>query len=84
MPLPSDDHDHLVTIPYFTNQMLGVSRYWFYKHDGKDPDLPKRIMVGDKPLLSFRECLAYMERLKARRSGLPKPKRKVGRPRKIT
>jgi len=79
----TEDHDRFVTIAYFVKEMLGMkARNWYYDHQN-DPGVPQRVMVGDKPKLSFQECLAYMERLKEGAKPAAPPKRNVGRPRKI-
>lgn len=71
--------DKLVSIDYFTGDMLGVGRQWYYKHKN-DPGMPQRVFVGGKkPKLVLAECQAYVEQLKSVR---PPQKRKRGRPRK--
>lgn len=79
----SDDHDRFVTIPYFVQEMLGVTgRGWYYRHQN-DPGMPQRLHVGGRAMLSLAACKAYMDAIK----GLaPKPapiKRPVGRPPKV-
>jgi len=81
---PTDEHDRFVTITYFVKEMLGLKgNEWYYRHL-KDPGMPQRVMVGDKPKLSLRDCIAYQEMLKGKALPPPPLKRKRGRPRKIT
>lgn len=77
------DHDRFVTITYFVREMLGLkSKNWYYDHM-RDPGMPQRVPVGGKPKLSFKDCVAYQNRLK-RQAEPPEPlKRKRGRPRKV-
>lgn len=80
--MTGDDHDRFVSLQYFTKEMLGKHRGWYYRHVG-DPGMPQRVMVGGVPMLSLRACVAYVERLK-RQAGVlpPETKRGPGRPRK--
>lgn len=77
-------HDRFVTIRYFTTQMLGLkSRQWYYLHIN-DPGMPQRVMVGNKKaMLSYKDCVAYIERIKNAAKPPAPPKRKRGRPRKM-
>ena len=79
----TDEHDRLVTIPYFTGVILGQrDKGWYYRHVG-DPGMPQRIRVGGRPMLSLRACMAFVERLKGRAAPPPpEMKRGPGRPRK--
>jgi hypothetical protein len=80
----TDTHDRFVTIQYFVKEMLGMkARNWYYDHQD-DYGVPKRIIVGGKPKLSLRDCIAYQDMLRERVIPKAAPlKRKVGRPRKI-
>jgi hypothetical protein len=80
----SEEHDRLVSIRYFTRDMLGMKdRGWYYRHVG-DPGMPQRVSVGGKPMLSLQACVAYVERLKRGHGAeAPKTKRGPGRPRKL-
>lgn len=78
----TDEHDRFVTITYFMN-MLGMKTLdWYYDHM-KDPGMPQRIVVGGRPKLSLRQCIAYQEMLKGAALPPPPVKRKRGRPRKV-
>lgn len=85
---PESRHGHprLVSVEYFWKDMLGMSsRFWYYKHR-HDPGFPQPVYFGQRPMLVYDECVAYVERLMAQRDGTqepeegPKPKRHVGRP----
>jgi hypothetical protein len=82
----SDDierHDQLVTIDYFTKDMLGMAdRSWYYRHQDV-PGMPQRINIEGRTRLSLNECLAYMEQIKAKRGPAPLPRRRGGRPKKV-
>jgi hypothetical protein len=84
MMMTVDQHDRFVTISYFVHDMLGMkARNWYYDHQN-DYGVPQRVMVGGKPKLSLRDCIAYQEMLKgAAPTATPPVKRNVGRPRKI-
>jgi predicted DNA-binding transcriptional regulator AlpA len=72
--------DRLISIAAFCD-MLGVSRWWFYDHQG-DPDVPKPVKLGKEPRLVLSECLAYVEALKSKRAPEGPPARRPGRPRR--
>lgn len=91
-------HPRFVTIDYFIKDMLGYkSRISYYNHI-KDPRWPQRVYpTGDKPMLDFDECVAFMEWKKGNREkpatpfkkSRPEPlpggkKRHPGRPAKVT
>lgn len=77
------EHPRFVTMTYFWKEMLGMeSRGWFYSHQ-HDPGFPQRVMVGDRPMLVYDECVEYMKRLIAERDKGTAPARKRGRPRKL-
>lgn len=77
-------HDRLISIRYFVQNMMGLkSREWFYRHKD-DPGFPQRVMFGNKPMLSFNRCVAYIDqKVTGTKPPEPQPKRKRGRPRKI-
>jgi len=73
--------ERLITVEAFCN-MLGVSRWWYYDHQG-DPDVPKRVYVAKEPRLVLSECEAYVEHLKSKRAPEGPPARRRGRPAKV-
>src|SRR5262245_35842896 len=81
---PGDDvsHRRFVSIRYFTEEMCGMSREWFYKHI-QDPMFPRRVWFGTKPMLDFAECQAYIQSLlpkdEPKKEAAP-VKRRPGRP----
>lgn len=78
----------LVTISYFVVDMLGLkNRLWYYRHVD-EPGMPQRVYIGEKPMLRYDECAAFVDRLVERRdapppSPAPKVRRHPGRPAKV-
>jgi hypothetical protein len=70
-----------VTVEYFWKEMLGLTnKSWFYDH-ANDPDMPRRVYFGYKPMLLYDECLAYIEhRLEGRSIRHPGNRSKRQRP----
>lgn len=88
MPL-TDDAPRLISIDEFIKGMLGHKSSSSYYNHIHEEGWPQRVWPSGKPMLVYDECVAYIERLKARRVKPPKYVRppaanpgQRGRPRK--